>query len=127
MKGQSVTKKDKQDSDSGSKRVKGLLRRGSVWYIRYQFEGKDKWEAIGPSKRQAELVLAKRKVEIKEGRYFSTPKGLKWTYGQLLDRYLEFAKVTKKASTYETDTYWAKHLRAAFGGYLLKDVSPDKA
>ncbi len=65
-------------------------------------------------------------MEIKEGRYFSTPKGLKLTYDQLLDRYLEFAKVTKKASTYETDTYWAKHLREAFGGSLLKDMSPDK-
>jgi site-specific recombinase XerD len=106
--------------------MKGLLKRGNVWTIRYTVSGKRKWEAIGTSKRQAELVLAKRKTEIKEGQYFSTPKGLKWTYGQLLDRYLEYAKVTKKPSTYETDTYWAKHLRAAFGDMHLKDITPDK-
>jgi site-specific recombinase XerD len=106
--------------------MKGLMKRGTVWYIRYSFQGKDKWEAIGPSKRQAELVLAKRKVDIREGKYFPTSKGLKWTYGQLLDRYLEYAKVAKKASTYETDTYWAKHLRQAFGNLSLKDVTPDK-
>ena len=64
--------------------MKGVMKRGTTWYIRYQFEGKDKWEAIGPSKRQAELVLAKRKVEIREGRYFATPKGLKWSYGNCL-------------------------------------------
>lgn len=106
---------------------KGVMKRGNTWYIRYQHEGKDKWEAIGASKRQAELVLAKRKIEIKEGRYFSTPKGLKWSYGQLLERYLEYAQVTKRASTYETDTYWAKHLREAFGAIPLKDLTADKA
>jgi integrase len=106
--------------------MKGLLKRGNVWYIRYTADGKRKWEAVASSKRQAELVLAKRKLEIKEGQYFSTPKGLKWTYGQLLDRYLEYAKVTKKPSTYETDTYWAKHLRAAFGSMRLKEVSAEK-
>ena len=66
--------------------AKGLLKRGAVWYIRYSFQGKDKGEAVGTSKRQAELVLAKRKTEIKEGQFFSTPKGLKWSYSQLLDR-----------------------------------------
>ena len=104
---------------------RGLLKRGAVWYICYSFQGKDKWEAIGSSKRQAELVLAKRKLEIKEGQYFSTPKGLKWSYGQLLDRYLEYAKVTKKASTYRrTDCIFGKPLREAFGNLLLKDVTP---
>jgi integrase len=106
--------------------AKGLMKRGAVWYIRYSFQGKDKWEAIGPSKRQAELVLGKRKLEIAEGRYLSTPKGLKWTYSQLLDRYLNYAKVVKKASTYETDTYWAKHLRRSFGSMPLKDITADK-
>jgi hypothetical protein len=88
------------------------------------------WELltpIGTSKRQAELVPAKRKLEIAEGRYLSTPKGWKWTYGQLLERYLAYAKITKKLSTYETDTYWAKHLRVAFGDMLLKDFTADKA
>ena len=33
--------------------MKGLLKRGSVWYIRYTTpDGKRKWEAIGASKRQ---------------------------------------------------------------------------
>src|SRR5215471_5446658 len=102
--------------------MNGLLKRGDVWYIRYTVNGKRKWEAIGPSKRQAELVLAKRKLEIKEGQYFSTPKGLKWTYGQLLDRYLAYAKVTKKPKTVQTDITWSKSLRAAFGDMLLKDI-----
>jgi hypothetical protein len=36
--------------------MRGLLKRGSTWYIRYTAPGgKRKWEAIGTSKRQAEL------------------------------------------------------------------------
>jgi integrase len=107
--------------------MKGLMKRGAVWYIRYSFQGKDKWEAIGPSKRQAELVLGKRKLEIKEGEYFSTPKGLKWSYGQLLDRYLEYSRITKKPSTHQrTDCVFSKPLREAFGNLFLKDVTADK-
>ena len=41
--------------------VKRHNKRGDItWYIRYTYQGKDKWEAIGPSKRRAELALAKR-------------------------------------------------------------------
>jgi len=106
---------------------KGLFKRGDVWYIRYPISGgKRKWEAIGPSKRQAELVLAKRKIEIKEGQYFPTSKGRKWTYSQLLERYLKYAEVTKKPKTVKTDLTWAKSLRKAFGDVLLKDISPQK-
>src|SRR5437899_902319 len=108
--------------------TKGLLKRGDVWYIRYTVPGgKRKWEAIGTSKRQAELVLAKRRLEIKDGHYFSTPKGLRWTYGQLLDRYLEYAKVVKKPSTYQrTDMVFRKPLRESFDEVLLKDLTPLK-
>jgi integrase len=106
--------------------MKGLLKRGRTWYIRYTVNGKRKWEAIGTSKRRAEIELGKRWKDIEEGTYVPTAKGRKWTYSKLLERYLQYAKVTKKPSTYETDTYWAKHLREAFGSYLLKDISPDK-
>ena len=107
--------------------MNGLIKRGKAWTIRYTVpNGKRKWEAIGTSKRQAELVLAKRKLEIKEGRYFSTPKGLKWTYGQLLDRYLEYGRVTKKASTSKAEGYLGKQIRAVFGDVYLKDVTPEK-
>lgn len=106
--------------------MSGLLKRGSTWYIRYRFEGKDKWEAIGASKRQAELVLAKRKAEIKEHKYFPTPEGYSWTFNRLLERYVEYSKVTKKPSTCASDGYLLPHLREAFGTLLLKDITPDK-
>src|SRR2546430_4537998 len=42
------------------------------------------------------------------------------TYGQLLDRYLEYAKVVKKPSTYQrTDMVFRKPLRESFDEVLL--------
>ena len=39
----------------------GLIKIGRNWYIRYWVNGKEKKEVVGPSKRAAELALAKRK------------------------------------------------------------------
>ena len=45
--------------------VKRQNKRGDfTWYIRYTYQGKDKWEAIGPSKRQAELADWRFKCEV---------------------------------------------------------------
>ncbi|MGE0827175.1 MAG: hypothetical protein AB7G75_28515 [Candidatus Binatia bacterium] len=104
----------------------GLIKRGDTWHIRYTVPGgKRKWEAVGTSKRQAELVLAKRKTEIKEQKYFPTLEGYAWTVNQLFDRYVEYSKVTKKPSTCDSDGYLLPHLRKAFGELLLKDITPD--
>lgn len=35
-----------------------------TWYIRYRYEGKDRWEAIGPSKRRAELAYWRFKCGV---------------------------------------------------------------
>src|SRR5262245_39001570 len=97
----------------------GLYKRGDTVYVRYTTPGgKRKWEAVSKSKRQAGLVLAKRRAEIKEQKYFPTPEGHSWTLNRLLDRYVEYSKVTKKASTCASDGYLLPHLRQAFGTLL---------
>src|SRR5215510_2342380 len=83
----------------------GLYKRqgktGPTWVIQYFAHGKRVREAIGPSKRQAELVLAKRKADIREGRYFApTEKPL--AFSILADRYLkEYAALHKQPRSYE--------------------------
>src|SRR5262249_20620890 len=103
----------------------GLLKRGQIWYIRYTVPGgKRRWEAIGTSKRRAEIILGQRRRELEEGRYVPHLKGLSWSYGQLLDRYLEYGKVVKKASTAKLDAYVAKQIREAFSELTLKQITP---
>lgn len=109
----------------------GLYKRqgkeGATWNIQYFAHGKRIREAIGPSKRQAELVLAKRKAEIREGRFFDTRKESTLTLPALIDRYLaEYAAVHKKPRSYERNLCSARVLKGFFGDILLRDVKPER-
>src|SRR6185369_12076046 len=106
----------------------GLYKRkgkaGTTWGVQYFAHGKRVREAIGPSKRQAELVLAKRKADIREGRYFApTEKPL--AFSVLADRYLkEHAALHKKPQSYLRNVASAKVLKSHFGETLITNVQP---
>lgn len=112
--------------------VKKITKSGeTVWHIRYAAppDGTrrttcDKWEAVGPSKREAEAVLAKHKTQIREGKFFETSAGSHTTYSDLIDRYLAYSKTAKKPKTYYLDQGLARQLRLACGALPLKDFSP---
>jgi integrase len=107
--------------------VKRVGANGQVhYYIRYWVRGKEKWEAAGSSRRQAELALGKRRAQIREGKFFDVPPGLTWTYAQLLDRYLSYSHVAKKPRTAALDRQVATRLRPAFGALMLRELSPVK-
>lgn len=49
----------------------GVYKKGLNWYVGYYLpNGKRKRERVGPSKKQAELVLKKRRVQIAEEKFF---------------------------------------------------------
>lgn len=108
----------------------GLYKRkgkaGTTWCVQYFAHGKRVRESIGPSKRQAELVLAKRKADIREGRYFDVRKDHRLTVGDLLDRYLnEYAVLHKAPRSHLRYVASANVLKAYFGEKLVKDVTPE--
>jgi len=48
----------------------GVVRRGSKWVIRYYGpDGRQRWETIGPNKKEAETVLAQRIYEVRSGKF----------------------------------------------------------
>jgi hypothetical protein len=48
----------------------GIVRRGDNWCIRYYGpEGRQRWETIGPNKKEAETVLHQRLYEVRSGHY----------------------------------------------------------
>ena len=103
----------------------GLYKRGNTWYIRYRYGGKDVRQAVGRSKRNAELSLGKIKAEIAEGKFLDPIKANKVTYCELLERYLkDHSAVAKTPHGYRDDRYLSKPLLAAFGALLLKDTTP---
>jgi hypothetical protein len=80
----------------------GVYKRGKVFYVRYwlpQPDGtrKEKSEAVSPSKALAKQVLAKRTMQIREGKFFACEEARDWPYSRLLNRYLEYSRTAKKS------------------------------
>src|SRR5215207_11680588 len=88
----------------------------ATWCIQYFVNGKRVREAVGPSKREAELVLGKRKTAIREGKFFDVRKETNIAFGPLCDRYLkEHAALHKKPRSYLRNEASTKVLKAFFG------------
>lgn len=87
--------------------MKGLTLRGRIWWISYNANGKRIRESVGPSKSLAKEVLAKRKNEISEGRFFDTRKTRGVTFRAIADKYWELH---------------GQHLRSNAWRYMLTEV-----
>jgi len=51
-----------------------IYQRGNNWYIDFTFKGQRIREMIGPSRKDAEKVIAKRTTEIVENKYLDIRK-----------------------------------------------------
>ena len=67
----------------------GVYKRGTTWYIDYCAGHKRRREKIGPSKRQAEIALKKRMVQVTENRFLELKKCDKIKFERMTDLYLE--------------------------------------
>jgi hypothetical protein len=78
----------------------GLYKRNDTWCIQYFAQGRRVREAIGPSKREAQLVLGKRQAAIREGRYFDVERKPDIAFGVLCERYVkEYVEINKKPTS----------------------------
>ena len=74
-----------------------IVKRGNAYYIVYRFGGKQKWERIGLSRRNAEKVLVERMNLINKGAY-REPKRI--SFADFADKWFEdYATVRVKPST----------------------------
>jgi integrase len=106
---------------------KRLNKNGTItWVVRLKHAGREIVQSIGPSKREAQLVEGKLKAEIREGKFFDIQPGQRWTYTQLLDRYLAYGTVAKRPGTSALDHIVAKQLRPVFGSLRLPEVTKRK-
>jgi len=75
----------------------GIFKKGKNWYIDYYVNGRRKRECIGPSKKLAETVLHKRKIEIAEGKYLDNNRREKVKFEEMARLFLEYSRVNKKS------------------------------
>jgi len=96
---------------------------GKNWYIDYRVNGHRKREVVGPEKRFAELVLAKRKIQIKEGQFFETKKEEVHTLSEIAEDFLRYSKNNKRS--YTRDLTLVKNLRSFFSNRNIEEITPN--
>lgn len=103
-----------------------VYKKGNSYYIDYYFEGRRKRERIGIDRKLAEVVLAKRKVEIAEGRFLDRkeePEKIpEVRLYEIIDDFLLYSKNTKKS--YSRDLYLVKQLKMFFDNMVLSRITP---
>ena len=81
-----------------------IYQRGKNWYIDFTFHGQRVREMIGPSRKGAEKVIAKKKAEIAENKFLDKRKDpAPVKFYDFAKEYLQWAKANKKSSTYTRD------------------------
>ena len=81
-----------------------IYQRGDNWYVDFRFKGQRIRESIGPSRKDAEKIIAKKKTEIVENKYLDIrkePDPVK--FHAFAKEYLQWAKTNKKPSTWKRD------------------------
>lgn len=101
----------------------GTFKRGENWYIDYYFNGRRIREKIGPSKKLAEDVLHKRKIEIAENRFLDIRREKKVRFRDFTKTYLELhCKAHKKS--WKKDITLLRILTKHFGNKCLYEITP---
>ncbi len=100
----------------------GVFLKNGAWWIDYRVNGRRKRQKIGPNKRLAERVLAKRQVEIAEGKFLDVIKDEKIKFKDFANTYIKnHAKINKKS--WESDVHRLKPLIVAFGDKYLFQIT----
>ncbi len=101
----------------------GVVFKKNNWHIDYYLpNGQRRREKIGSSKKLAETVLAKRKVEIAEGKFLEINKKEKVKFEDFSTEYLQIhSKVNKKS--WKTDEYHLLGLKKYFCGKYLFTIT----
>jgi hypothetical protein len=104
-----------------------VFQRGKNWYVDFRFKGQRIRECIGPSRKTAEAVIAKRKAEIAENKYLDVRKELKpLEFHAFAVEYIAWAKANKKPTSYREDITKMRRLDREFCGQDIRQITTDQ-
>ena len=101
----------------------GVYKKDGNYYIDYYVHGRRKREKVGTSKRLADTILAKRKVEILEGKFIDRSRERKISLSEFVKEYLEFSIVNKSLNTYKLDQMATRNFLKFIGNLRLGEVA----
>lgn len=99
-----------------------VFKRGINWYIDLNANGRRLRQAVGPNKKLAETVLAKKLVEVAEGRFLDIAKAEKIKFEVFTQEYLEIHAKSKRS--YHSDVDTIKQLGRWFNDRHLHEITP---
>jgi len=101
----------------------GVFKKGRNYYIDYYLpNGRRKRQRIGPSKKQADLVLKKTKVLIAEEKFLDIKKKERISFDKMARDYLEIHSIPNKRSSWR-DKISIKHFSYYFGKKTLQEIT----
>ncbi len=89
------------------------------------FKGQRIRESIGPSRKGAEKVIAKKKAEIAENKYLDVrkePDPIK--FHDFAKQYLQWSKANKKPSAFQREISFMRILNRKFETMPIQDITP---
>ena len=101
-----------------------IYKRGENFYIDFTFKGQRVRESIGPSKKNAQKVIDKRKTEIIENKYLDIrkePDPIK--FHDFAKEYLQWARANKKPSSVQRDLCSLRALDKEFETKILQEIT----
>lgn len=101
-----------------------VYQRGNNWYIDFTFKGQRVRESIGPSKKDAQKVIDKKKTEIVENKYLDIrkdPDPIK--FHDFAKEYLQWAKENHKPSSRANDMSKMRILDKTFGEKNIHEIT----
>jgi hypothetical protein len=103
-----------------------VYQRGSQFWIEYTYQKKRFREAIGPDRKLAEDVLGKRRVEIRENRFFPEkirPAEPITFHDFCVVAYVPWAKANKRKTTFSQNLSELRRLDKEFGTKCLHEIT----
>jgi len=101
-----------------------VYQRADNWYIDFRFKGQRIRESIGPSRKDVEKIIAKKKTEIIENKYLDIrkePDPIK--FHDFAKEYLQWAKANKKPSSWDREISTMRRLDKEFGEKMLQEIT----
>lgn len=101
-----------------------VYQRGDNWYIDFTFKGQRVREMIGPSRKDAEKVIRKKKTEIVENKYLDIrkePDPIK--FHEFAKEFLEWTRVNHKISSRTRELSNMRSLEASFQNKNLHEIT----
>ncbi|NQU94795.1 MAG: site-specific integrase [Candidatus Omnitrophica bacterium] len=103
-----------------------IYKKEKSYYIDYYAHGKRKREKIGPSRKLAESVLAKRKLAMAENRFLDIKKASKTTFYELCDLYIELHAKPNKRDWRRSDLLHQRRSKEFFGNARLHTITQEQ-